>query len=213
MKKIIPFVFLIFIMTVPCWAIDLDLSASYRMVFFSDESLQQGQGIEIRASHKSVYLWGSYDSTEMRLYGQRAGKVNIIGAGLGLKIPLTDQIKLWFQGGYYFPESKMEGEGKFEEAQWLQWRQWGHNFSYNTDGYRIYEYDIKPNLGGAAGLEANFLVYKNISLSVDAGYHFLRFKEQFWARNPACPDISYIETRQEKDFSGFTLGLNLTWRF
>ena len=197
----------------PCYASDVGVEVKAGLYFPTDEEIQKGKNVQANLEWKNIYLFGQWISTERRIAGQRAGMLDIYGIGVGLKMPINKYLKVWSQIGYYIPNSEMSGTMKFEESQWLYWRDFGERFAYNgVTPLTVYSYEIKSDFGGAIGLEGKYPITKHIETGLDFGYNLLQFKEQFWARHPKVSE-SWIETRQTKNFSGFTLGLSATWRF
>jgi len=204
-------------------ASDISLAVKGGMYFPTDSQFQQGSYLQLNLKWKNVYAFGSYTMTERRIAGQRAGAFNILGLGLGLDIPITKNFSIWGQGGYYIPKSELVGStaghefnewAHFQEVHYLNWQKWGTEHHYNVDLYKIYEYRVASgNIGGAIGFNLLQPLSKHIDIGIVTGYQFLKFKETFYARNPSCPSVSYIQTRQDANLSGLILGATLTYNF
>ena len=199
----------------PVFGSDWSLEGKTGQYFPTDKEIQNGHFAQINLIRQDIYIFGSLINSERRLGGQRAGEIDIYGIGLGIKFPISKYVKFWGQVGYYIPDSQMSGTMQFEESQWLNWRDWGQRFAYNgVIPLRIYSYDIQSNFGGAIGLEGQRPLTKHLSIGMDVGYNFLQFIETFKAIHPnVAQNGSWIETRQDKNFGGATLGLKISYKF
>jgi len=204
-------------------ASDVSLTAQGGLYFPTDAQFQQGSHLQLNLNWKNVYVFGSYTMTERRIAGQRAGAFNILGLGLGLNIPITKNLSMWGQGGYYIPKSGLVGTtqgcnwddwANFQEVHYLYWNKWGADHQYSTQGYKIYEYRLQTgSMGGAIGINLIQPITKKLSVGVIAGYQFLRFTETFYARNVSNPSVSYIQTRQDAKLDGCILNVSVTYKF
>ena len=223
MKKTSLIVLFIILLTGTAYASDVSLTVKEGMYFPTDSQFQQGNHLQLNLNWKNIYVFGSYTMTSRRIAGQRAGAFNVLGFGLGLDIPITKNLSIWGQGGYYMPNSELIGTtaghdfdewAHFQEVHYLYWQKWGVEHNYGVNSYRIYEYQIATgSLGGAVGLNLLQPISKHIDLGIIAGYQLLRFTETFYARYPARPQVSYIQTRQDANLSGLILGVSLTYKF
>ncbi len=215
---ILIFLFLVF-PAISCPASDWSVNAKGGMYFPTDNELQGGKYIQAELQWKKLYVFGQWTSDmERRIAGQRAGLIDIYGIGFGVKFPISQYVKAYGQIGYYFPKSELEGKTSdwntgYYESHWLYWRSFGQTHGLNCDGYTIFEYKIRKAIGAAIGLNIDYPLSRHLAAGLDLGYQFLRFQETFYARHPLNPQLYYAQTRQEKDFGGFNLGINLTWRF
>ena len=190
---------------------DLNLDVTARINVFQNESLETGVGIEARLAYDPFYLWGSYDETQLRLYGQRAGEISLYGVGLGMKYELTSGLWVWGQGGYYGPASTMEDSPEnFTETL-------GHVFRNHEDTWGAphlsdrYGYKIGGNLGGAVGLSFDHEVYKGLRVNLNAGYRFLKLRETFYQSYAGYHN--FFEFKGDRDFSGGMIGVGIVYRF
>jgi hypothetical protein len=223
MKKILLVMLAMILLPMVVFSSDWSLNAKGGMYFPNDKDLQSGKYVQVDLQWKNVYLFGQYiPEMERRIAGQRAGMLDIWSVGMGIKFPINQYLKVYGQFGYYIPTSEMSG-GKttsdwsdcryFREAQWLYWKNWGSTHGYDVSAYQIFEYKIKSALGAGVGLEATYPLSKHWSTGMNFGSTYLRFQETFYARNVSNPLNSYIQTRQEKDFGGLNLGINLEYKF
>lgn len=206
--------------------LDLDLSAMVKCNFYTDPSLEQGKGIEVKLGSKlnkkspvGIFLFGSYDQTMMRLYGQRAGDISLLGIGAGLKIELVKGLALAGKIGYFHPTSTMAKNAQdFGEVFHYRVMEYENLLpltpeqkKYSLDWYTKYEYELKGNIGGGVELTFNKEIYKGLSFNIFAGYNFLKLPERFWMKSK--DPRSYIEFFGDRNFSSGTIGVGLTYRF
>ncbi len=214
MKKNLFILILLFWFT-PLQAGDFSLDAKARIFIPLDDGIQQGEQIQINARYKNWYLWGSHTSTERRISGQRAGDIDLWAAGLGGQIDILKNLDLWAQVGYYHPQHKgFDGYGSGgAEPLWLYWKKWGEEHDYDVSPYQHFKHKISGNLGGALGVNLKHHFTNHLFIGLDAGYQFLKLKEQFWAGENGGFDMQYIETREHKNFSGGLLGFTIQYQF
>jgi hypothetical protein len=221
--RIILAALLVLLLPTALWASDVSLAVTGGIYFPTDTQFQEGRHIQINLKWKNIYTFGSYTMTERRIAGQGAGEFNIFGIGGGLHIPITKNLSMWGQVGYYMPKSNLTGstqDGDWYtganniEVHYLYWNQWGTNHQYNVQNYGIYECKlVAGNIGGALGLNLVQPISKKIDVGISLAYMFLRFKETFYARYAPCPTVSYIQTRQDVKLDGGILGISITYRF
>jgi hypothetical protein len=192
----------------------LDLTVRGRWNFFSDNSLEQGKGIEGKVGHKWVFLWGSYDTTQMRLYGQRAGDIGLYGVGGGVRIKLVDGLFINGELGYFSPSSTMADDpGKFNETLGFVIGGYIDDIDYSPSSkswYSTYDYQLKGNIGGSVGLDFVHKIYKKLFFNFNGDYRFLKLPETF---KGIGSEESWIEFKGHRNFSGGIIGIGLKYDF
>jgi len=206
---------LFFLLPLGVWASDVSVTAKGGAYLPTDKELQSGYSVQADLNWKVFYLFGQYIETERRIAGQRAGTTDIWGFGLGMKVPVGDYVKAWGQMGYYHPTTDLVDGSKYEESHWLYWRKWGTNHNYDVGWYtHQYNYKIQGGFGGALGIDLLYPISKHLILGFSAGYQALKFHETFYARSKGWTQgAGWIQTIQDKNYSGFILEVEATWRF
>ena len=219
MGKRLKILFLLFIVILifplNVWPSDLSLTAKGGVYLPTDKELQSGYTAQVDLNWKAFYAFGQYIETRRRIGGQRAGTANIWGFGLGMKVPVGDYIKVWGQMGYYHPTTDLVDGSKYEESHWLYWKEWGAPRNYDVGWYtHQYDYKIQGNFGGALGIDLLYPISKHVTAGFSAGYQVLGFKETFYARGKGwTQECGWIQAIKDKNYSGFILGMEATWRF
>lgn len=220
MKKISTFAVILLFWSSIVFGSDLSLSAKGGGYAPVDDELRMGYQAQVNIEWKPIYLFGQYLNTQRRIAGQCAGSTDIYGFGIGIDVPVHKYVSLWGQFGYYLPNSSLEGTWSgwgshtFVETLSLYWRRWGEEHHYNVSAYTIYKYRIQPNFGGQLGIDVRYPLSKHLDIGFSSGYTFLKFQETFYAMTPCwTPTNGKIETIGSKNYSGFTFGMQATWRF
>lgn len=205
-------ILMVILWTVNTWAVDLTVNGHWN--YFTDDSLEQGKGFEARVGHKWAFLWGSYDTTQMRLYGQRAGDVELLGVGGGVRLKLYDGLFLNGKIGYFHPSSTMAKDPMlFAETMGFVINGYLDSIGYpesSKDWYAIYKYEIQGNIGGSIGLDFSYPIYKKFLFNLNADYRFLKFPETFKGIHSKA---SWVEFKGDRNFSGGVIGIGVTYRF
>src|SRR4030043_2190435 len=87
--------------------IDLSIKGTYS-IYQDRDILEDGKGLKWEIRYDWVYIWGSWEATELRLTGQRAGSIDLYGFGPGIKIKLVDGLFIFGEIGYYIPRSELQ---------------------------------------------------------------------------------------------------------
>lgn len=206
---------LIILASLTARASDLSITAKGGVYLPTDKELQSGYSVQADLNWRVFYLFGQYIETERRIAGQRAGMTNIWGFGLGMKVPIGDYVKVWGQMGYYHPTTDLVDGSKYEESHWLYWKEWGAPRNYDVGWYtHQYDYKIQGNFGGALGIDLLYPISKYMTVGFSAGYQSLKLQETFYARSKGwTQQAGWIQTIEDKNYSGFTLGIEASWRF
>jgi opacity protein-like surface antigen len=184
---------------------------------YRDKDLyEDGKGIKGELSYKWAYFWGSWEKSEMRLTGQRAGSLDLIGVGLGGKAEITEFLNAFLEIGYYIPDSDLQKNTmKYAEGVGYKWKKTLSEIGLNNptfNEFNLYKYELKPGIGGAVGLGLKQNIYKGLMLNITASYRFLNLKEDWDAYHSTIPNCC-IQTKEKQDFSGGVLGIGLSYRF
>lgn len=207
-------VLFIMLFVVPAMASDFSLSAKGGVYLPTDKELQSGYSAQVDLSWRVFYVYGQYIETQRRIAGQLAGTTDVLGFGLGMKVPLNSYIKVWGQIGYYLPTTDLTDGNKYAESHGFYWNKWGLEHGYNVHAYSIYEYKIQGSLGGALGVDMSYPISKHITANFSTGYYTLKFHETFYARVPNWkPTSGRIQTISDKDYSGITFSIGTTIKF
>jgi hypothetical protein len=195
------------------WAVDLTVKGHWN--YFMDDSLEQGKGFEARVGHKWAFLWGSYDTTQMRLYGQRAGDIELLGVGGGVRLKLYDGLFLNGQIGYFHPSSTMAKDPmNFAETLGFVIGGYIDSIGYPPSSktyYVLYDYDLRGNIGGTVGLDFSYPIYKGkLLFNLNTDYRFLKLPETFKGIHS---EASWIEFKGDRNFSGAVIGVGLIYKF
>jgi len=238
MKKLI-FVIIGLLLTNPVYGESaFKFSISGRENIFQNEELENGEGIEGRVYYKSFYVFGSYDTSAMRLGGQRAGDIEIFGLGLGIETPVVKRsrtsLSISGQVGYFHPESSLPDEiapsagypDGYNEALRHECRRryldldmehdyWNRDVYPTHSGVTGFGYDISGNIGGAISVHFAHEIIKHLTIGIDVGYRYLQFPETFYASGYIHGEYwhNYLEWKENRDFSGATVGVQLSYRF
>jgi hypothetical protein len=207
-----PFLILILLLASSSYGKDFRVELKGKIIVFKDSDLKTGKGIEGRIYWKNFYLWGSYDNTYLRLYGQRGGNIDLFGSGVGIKIEPLKNLSLWGGIGYFSPKAELSkitnifdgGEGVYYVMK--EWEQeWGTSRPYDDP----LSYSIKGNFGGGIGIDFGKEILKGLFLGFNGGYQFLRLQEYYTHGLKG----DQIEGKKDRDFSGCQLGLSLKYQF
>jgi len=209
MRTITALLVLVFGVVVPAAAYGLDVSAeAYHSVYIS-EKLEAGQGVKLRASGEMLYIWGSYEQTMTRFGGQEATDIDLLGAGIGMRRAL-DGINLWMEAGYFMPSITYR-------TSWPEAAAYEMNSVVTgaTKHWEVYEYALKPAVGGAIGI--SYLYKMGLwAVSLDSAYRYLRLGEWIIGHNSDWPGPGgnpRWEIYQDRDFSAWQIGIALKRRF
>jgi hypothetical protein len=204
-------ILIVSILTGMCYA-DVEVRTNYNV--FSDERLDSGKGFEVRIKRNGFFIFGSHDSTFNRFAGQEAGDVEIYGAGVGVERHIFDGMNVWLSGGWYYPESTMDGridwkantanaEAMMRELDRVvgEHRMWDY-----------YEYKLEGDVGFSGGLDFVHSLTDSLLLKVSAAYRWLTFDEALYGRDDPITD-GWWEVFRERDFSGALFSLGLEYQF
>lgn len=208
-------VVLLALMATPCFASDWSVDGKAGVYLPIDKELQGGYSAQVDVNWKAFYVFGQYLETQRRIAGQLAGKTNILGFGMGMKIPVGDYIRVWGQMGYYLPTTDLAINGKYDESKCLQWRKWGTEHSYNVDGYSAaYNYKIQGNVGGALGIDLLYPISEHTTVGFSTGYQALKFHETYVAKSAGwTSDSGWLQSVNDKNYSGVTFGFEVKISF
>jgi len=196
-----------------------DLEARGRMNVYQDQALEERGGVEVRAGLKNVFVFGSYDQTVMRLYGQQAGDIDLWGFGFGLRYDLLEYLSVWGQLGYYLPGSTMaDHPDQYHETLRYVFRgfkrEWGPPAEYFPA--QNYRYALSEAIGGALGLDFRYPLTEALTINLSAGYRFLKVEEDFYMGGDPGNGRYYsnlLEHSGSRNFSAGMVGLGFTYRW
>lgn len=195
---------------------DFDLSVKGVYSVYQDRDLvKDGKGVKGELRWKYVYLWGSWESTELRLTGQRAGGIDLFGVGIGGKVRLFKPLSVFVEGGYYIPNADLQKDTQAgAEGVYYKWYRTLNEIGVPqyASQFTQYKYELKSNFGGSMGLELNQEIYKGVSVNLFGAYRFLNLKEDWDAYHPTIPNY-YIQTKEKRSFSGGQFGIGLNYSF
>jgi len=211
MKKLI---LILLVCLIPClgfaedWRFDLRVHEN----IYQGKDFEQGKGIEGRLAYKNLYIFGSYDGSRLRLYGQRAGGFSVHGVGLGAKSDVNKNLTIWGQVGHYRPEADLSGNenGKFQEGMVYKLRELRNGWGYGAYP-NIFKYEVSGNIGGAVGGDFKQDVFENLQLTINVGYRFLNLRETWKQRTHN--GLDWIESKENRSFSGAMVGVGLIFRW
>ena len=232
-KPVVIFVYLIilallllFTMAIPKarafdFTTDITGDIRFHYNFPSDKTLGPGIGIEGRAGYNlnktfNSFFFLSYDFADQRLWGQNSGSLNLLGFGIGGRAKLNQYINLWIEGGYFVPYSDMQKSPQtYSEPLSYYW--WEKKVETNTlwfNGKNIYSYSICPNWGGIVGFDLSYPVYKKFKINANAGYRFLKLRENF-DYGPGVFDGSQnkFQTREWQNMNSPQLGIGGSYQW
>jgi hypothetical protein len=195
---------------------NFSFEVSSRWNVFADKDLKGGYGLEGRLNYQindvKFFLFGSYDNSYLRIAGQEAGNLNIMGLGGGLSIDIFKHLTLGTEIGYFTPLSDLEkNQNHGGDVYELRWREWGKVYTFDTSRFTdSYDYKISGAFGGAVWVDLHTEIYKGLSLGVNFAYRFLDF-EEYW--KASSPSIGYIEFKEKRNMSGAVFGAVLEYRF
>lgn len=217
MKKILLLVSVFVWLILPFYAQAKDFEITLKGVYtiYQDRDLREdGKGIKGEVRWKYLYLWGTWEQTEMRLTGQVAGNLNLYGVGVGTKIKVLKPLSVFIETGYYIPSSDLQKNTmKYAEGVGYYWVRTLKEIGLDNEffrGFNRYRYEIKPNIGGSIGLEFEQVIYKNLSLNLFGAYRLLNLKEDWDAFNSIGQNI---QTKEKRSFSGGQFGIGLSYRW
>lgn len=184
-------------------------------IYQDRDLLEDGKGVKGELQWKYIYLWGSWEQTELRLTGQRAGGIDLFGVGLGGKVTLLKPISLFVEAGYYIPNADLQKKTQiYSEGVYYKWYRTLNEIGLESyaSQFTRYKYELKPNFGGSIGLELDQEIYKGLSVNLFGAYRFLNLKEDWDAYHSTIPGC-YIQTKEKRSFSGGQFGAGFSYRF
>ena len=187
-------------------------------VYQDRDLLEDGKGMKGELGWKFIYLWGSWERTELRLTGQRAGNVDLFGIGLGGKVALFKPLSIFLEAGYYIPDSELaRNANRYWEGVYYKWYKTLDEVGCTPDlarTYTDYRYELKSGFGGSVGLDFNQEIYRGLHLNMFGGYRFLNLREDWDAYHPTNRSPgNYIQTKEKRSFSGGQFGAGLSYKF
>jgi hypothetical protein len=197
---------------------DFELTVDGIYVLYNDKDLRDnGTGVKATARYKWFYLWGSWESTELRLSGQQSGGIDVFGFGIGTKLEIVKGLKIFLDGGYYIPNAELEknaSDPAHNEGIKYKWYKdlEEKGLLYLYPKFPNYSYELKGNFGATIGAEFVHEIYKGVNLNLFGGYRFLNLRED-WDAYPNENLGFCIQTKEKRDFSGGMFGAGLTYRF
>jgi hypothetical protein len=195
---------------------DFDFTVRGVYTIYQDRDLREdGTGVKGELRYKWFYLWGSWERTELRLTGQRAGGIDLFGVGLGGKVTLLKPISLFVEAGYYIPNADLQKKTQvYAEGVYYKWYRTLNEIGLQgyASQFTQYKYELKSNFGGSVGLEVNQQIYKGLSVNLFGAYRFLNLKENWDAYHSTIPGC-YIQTKEKRSFSGGQFGAGLSYKF
>jgi len=194
---------------------DFSIKGAYSI--YQDKDLaKDGKGIKGELRYKYAYLWGSWEQTELRLTGQRAGDIALYGVGLGGKVMVLKPFSIFLEVGYYIPSSELEDNAMtYREGVYYKWLKTltDCGLPHYASQFTRYTYKLKPGFGGSIGLELNQQIYKMLYINLFGAYRFLNLNEDWDAYDPDKQIHNRIQTKEKRDFSGGIFGVGVTYKF
>lgn len=162
---------------------EIDFSVIQRNLASSTENhkTSEWEGVQISYGQKR-YGFISYEKANITPLGG-VFDYHMLGVGLGNKINLSDDIRLFGQLGYYFINNSWgERRREFNEGMYYYIND---RYSHSGKGYFIGfdEYGVKNSnaLAGTIGVEMDFPLVDNLKTSISLSYRHMKIKEEWHA--------------------------------
>jgi hypothetical protein len=208
------------------YAGDFSFDVQAREIMSADSHVQDGTGVKASLGYDAapscrILLWGSYDSRNMRDFGQVSPwNLNLLGAGLGLETPLNKYLSLRGDIGWFFPigsgQSVVSDEG--QEDYW-------HGFlsqsagAYNVSVAQFTRYMKRVTSGPGGEITGSFhypfrVLGLNMAVGLNVGYRFVVlsiYREALIGGGPYTG--TWFQAKERINYGGPTAGIGLTLKF
>jgi hypothetical protein len=183
---------------------------------YAYETVKDNEGVQVNFGYKSLYLFLSAE--DMNIYGVRT---NILGAGLGIKIPIVKGLSAFGQAGYYYILDN--GNSSVE----ILGSELNHRLApdYPPTKFDYYKLDSNDTWGGTVGVDYNYNFTKSISLGISVAYRFMSIHENvkgyYSTPHGSCPAYGgicpanqvYWQAEGNHDVSGAQIGIGAKIEF
>ncbi len=202
-------------------ASEIELSATlYKTVASDVESVvQSGEGVQISLHRNDLYLYLSKDINAVRFAGQRGPDVNLWSAGIGVQRQIVKYLTLSLDAGWYEPKFREMGEPQEYYSSSFAEGLCRYLNAYLVDsgdqGYYpnwdYYTLTYQGAIGGKLSLAFEYPITDRFSLSMTAGYRYLKLLENVRGRDydggyERLGGAGHWTIKYERDFSGFMIG-------
>lgn len=221
MKAFILSIFLIIASTASVNA-DWKLSTSaYQSISMDAEAIvQQGCGLQAALHYKSGYLYISDDILPVRFGGQRGVDISLWSAGFGFSHKISEHFTFSCDAGWYEPVFKEEGKPQIfrledgthapqthlAEGLWLYLNDYWAMDNRNWDYYTL---DYHGSIGGKLNIAFSYPVCEWLSLDMAGSYRYLQLPERIRGKDYGN-DIAFWALKQDRDFSGWLIGVGVS---
>ncbi len=172
------------------------------------ERLKAVTGIQVRAGG-DAYLWGSYSKPDVQLMGQNLGKVDLYGAGLGLRHK-WDRVSVfgefgWFKSDESTTKTSIQNESILAALK--------HDHGRIPFHPTQTTYSLSNGYGGRLGASCDVSDW----LRVSAAYRSLKLNEGYDActgNDGSCDfphEKGHWQNRKTLNFSGVEFGVSLVF--
>jgi hypothetical protein len=160
--------------------------------------------VKVSGSIDPVYLWASGERALLRLAGQEAVDITLIGAGVGMRHS-WDWLSLWAEAGYYIPSTSTRET--FIEAAVLDLNQ----VVGITRWWEYYDYSLKGAVGGSLGADLTYPLSDAWKVGLSTSYRYLRVTE--WITAHDGTSLPYWEISRQRDMSAWMVGVGIRYEF
>lgn len=193
---------------------DADIELTTTLNTYNDQYLSASNGFKLNwIAQSGFYLSGEYSGySELRYGGQDTAEVFFysLSAGLRAHIDLSKAKGfVYVQAGYYQPYFNYMSS--YQEAFGYRHHELLHGTHYRH--WQKYNYELHPGIGGEFGLGITKPISESITLSMFGAKRILKLREVIRGWGPAPKEDGYWKTRNDKDFGGLIIGLNITKEF
>jgi len=185
----------------------------------TERIVQTSTGLQVSLRHikTGLYPFLSYDITPIRFGGQRGADIDLWGFGFGIEREVIDKLTLFCQVGWYQPQWEHNGEPLVFGSEHLTEGLWIYTNQklvppFGQINFPMYSLEYHGNIGGVVGANFAIPLSDNIDFNLSGAYRYLKLQEMikgiFSIDNPDC-----WQYKQDRDFSGWQVGLGIEWRF
>jgi len=184
----------------------------------SENIVQSGSGLEVSLKHikTGLYPYISYDINPVRFGGQRGADINLWGFGLGIEKKVVEGLNLFCQAGWYQPQWEHNAELlPFNNTEHLAeglWIYLNNKLAPLNRTWDAYSLDYHGNIGGIVGANWILPVTNAIDINLSGSYRYLKLQEMVKGMDYGNT-TGWWEYKQDRDFSGFQVGLGIEVRF